>query len=124
PSREPSAPGGGFVVSGRNPGQDRCPAQDPALQTGVMTLIERLQRLNDIGIALSAERDPVKLVEQILSGAKHLAQADAGTIYQVSEDGRSLTFQIIRNDTLKLNMGGSSGLPITFPAVPLYRADG
>jgi len=89
-----------------------------------MNLIDRLQQLNAIGIALSSEADPERLIEQILLGAKELTGADAGTVYQMAEDGRSLTFQIIRNDTLGLAMGGSSRLPITFPPVPLYRADG
>ncbi len=89
-----------------------------------MTLIDRLQQLNAIGIALSAERDPEQLVEQILLGAKELTNANAGTIYQMADDGQSLRFRIIRNDRLKLAMGGSSGLPITFPSVPLTSSDG
>ena len=94
------------------------PESDPAF------LIARLERLNAIGIALSAERDSTRLMEQILIGAKDLTQADAGTIYRVSADGQHLDFQIIRNDSLKLAMGGTSGVPITFPAVPLRNAAG
>jgi HD-GYP domain-containing protein (c-di-GMP phosphodiesterase class II) len=85
-------------------------------------ILARLERLNAIGIALSAERDPRALMEQILLGAKELTNADGGTVYSVVGDG--LRFEIIRNDTLKLAMGGSSGTPITFPPVPLRLADG
>ena len=89
--------------------------------TAPTTLIQRLEHLNAIGIALSAERDPTRLLEQILVGAKELTNADGGTVYRVSEDGQSLRFEIIRNDTLKLAMGGTSGMPISFPPVSLVR---
>ena len=88
----------------------------------IANLLDRLERLNAIGIALSAERDPHQLMEQILLGAKDITNADGGTVYAVVEGG--LRFQIIRNDSLKLAMGGSSGTPIAFPPVPLRLADG
>lgn len=87
-------------------------------------IIDRLEQLNAIGIALSAERDPTRLLEQILVGAKELTNADGGTVYRVSEDGQHLHFEIIRNDSLNLAMGGTSGMPISFPPVPLILADG
>ena len=44
-------------------------------------LVTRLDRLNDIGIALSAERDTKRLLEMILFGAKEITNADSGTLY-------------------------------------------
>ncbi len=83
----------------------------------------RIEQLNTIGIALSAERDPVKLLEQILTGAKDITNADGGTIYSMSEDGQ-LRFEILRSDSLNLWMGGTSGKSIPFGAIPLHLPDG
>jgi HD-GYP domain-containing protein (c-di-GMP phosphodiesterase class II) len=84
---------------------------------------KRIERLNAIGIALSAERDPVRLLEQILLGAKDITNADGGTIYSLGE-GDELRFEILRSDSLNLWMGGTSGKQIPFKPVPLHCADG
>ena len=84
----------------------------------------RYQRLIELGIALSAERNYNRLLEAILLGAKELTNADGGTLYLVSDDRRSLTFEVLRNDTLGTAMGGTSGIPISLPPVPLYDAEG
>ena len=78
----------------------------------------RLERLVDLGIAMSAERDTAKLMEMILAGAKELSNADGGTLY-IRDDG-VLRFQIIRNDTLNIAMGGADEAPPSLPPVPLY----
>ncbi|MEW7978252.1 MAG: hypothetical protein G8D28_06600 [gamma proteobacterium symbiont of Phacoides pectinatus] len=45
------------------------------------SLIDRLHRLNAIGIALSAEREtPPRLLERILDSARSLTNADGGTL--------------------------------------------
>lgn len=93
------------------------------MPVGPDAFTKRIERLNTIGIALSAERDPVKLLEQILLGAKDITNADGGTIYSLGEDD-TLTFQILRSDTLNLWMGGTSGKQIPFKGVPLHLPDG
>ncbi len=80
-------------------------------------LLERIDRLNEIGIALSAESDTPKLLELIMMGAKSLTHADGGSLYFL-QDGE-LSFEIISNDSLDIQMGGTSGKEITFPAIPL-----
>jgi HD-GYP domain-containing protein (c-di-GMP phosphodiesterase class II) len=90
---------------------------------GTASLDRRIERLNAIGIALSAESDPVRLLEQILLGAKDITNADGGTIYSLGED-RVLRFEILRTDSLGLAMGGTSGVPIRFAPIPLTREDG
>ncbi len=77
-------------------------------------LLERIDRLNEIGIALSAENDSRKLLELIMMGAKSLTHADGGSLYFLQDD--ELSFEIISNDTLDIQMGGTSSNPITFPA--------
>ncbi len=76
-------------------------------------------RLIEIGIALSAERENNRLMERILLEAKDLCNADGGTLYLVAED-EGLKFEIMRTDSLKIALGGTTGKDITFPPVRLY----
>ena len=80
-------------------------------------LLDRIERLNEIGIALSAESNTPKLLELIMMGAKTLTQADGGSLYFLND--AELSFEIISNDSLDIQMGGTSGNDITFPAIPL-----
>src|SRR5258708_36994415 len=82
------------------------------------------RRLIEFGIALSAERDHNRLLEKILLGAKELTNADGGTLYLVGEAGRELRFMIMRNDTMGIALGGTTGAPIPYPPVPLRAPDG
>jgi HD-GYP domain-containing protein (c-di-GMP phosphodiesterase class II) len=86
-------------------------------------LLQRLERLNAIGVALSAERDNKRLLEMILLGAKEITNADGGTLYTITEDHR-LKFEIMRTQTLGIVMGGTTGKEIPFPPLPLYLEDG
>ena len=83
---------------------------------------KRLERLVDLGIALSSERDSGKLMDMILLGAKELTNADGGTLY--IRDENELRFQIIRNDTLNIKMGGEGEPPPSLPPVALIDAEG
>ena len=76
-------------------------------------------RLIEIGIALSAERDTNRLMERILLEAKDLCHADGGTLYLRTEEN-TLKFEIMRTDSLKIAMGGTTGKEITFPPVQMY----
>lgn len=86
-------------------------------------LLKRLERLNAIGIALSAERDAPRLLEMILLGAKEITGADGGTLYTVTDD-RTLRFEIMRTDSLGIALGGTTGKDIPFAPLPLYGEDG
>src|SRR5688572_24373812 len=92
-------------------------------QTATGTGADAYRQLIDIGIALSVERDSAKLMERILLEAKAFTNADAGTLYLNHED-RELTFQIVRNDTLNIALGGTSGGEIKFRPVPLFTETG
>jgi GAF domain-containing protein len=63
-----------------------------------LNLQDRLRRLNEIGVALSAERDLQKLLRLILLESRLFTRADAGTLYLVGN--KVLTFEITQNDTL------------------------
>lgn len=81
-------------------------------------LLQRVERLNEIGIALSAQRDTGRLLEIILDGAKELTEADGGTLYLVRED-RTVEFAIMRTDSLGIALGGVDGGPVPFEPLPL-----
>jgi len=80
----------------------------PAGAPDAPNLFERLEQLNQIGVALSRETDINRLLETILIAAKTITSADGGTLYRVTEE-RSLKFEIMRNDTLNIAMGGATG---------------
>jgi HD-GYP domain-containing protein (c-di-GMP phosphodiesterase class II) len=87
-------------------------------------LLHRLKELNEIGIALSQQRDLNSLLEIILVAAKRITHADAGTLYLLEHEQQTLRFEILRNDTLNIAMGGTSGVPITFYPIRLYDDSG
>ncbi|HSH53879.1 MAG TPA: HD domain-containing phosphohydrolase [Methylotenera sp.] len=86
-------------------------------------LLKQLERLNAIGVALSAERDNKRLLEMILLGAKEITNADGGTLYTITDD-KKLKFEIMSNKTLNMAMGGTTGKEIPFLPLPLYQEDG
>lgn len=87
-------------------------------------LNSRLKELNEIGIALSRQRDINSLLELILDAAKRITHADAGTLYLNDAGLRLLRFEIVRTDSLNIAMGGVQGDPIGFYPVQLYDQRG
>ncbi|MDF3031475.1 MAG: hypothetical protein K0R03_2033 [Moraxellaceae bacterium] len=88
---------------------------------------ELFWRLIEISTALSSERNTSRLFERILDAAQDITLADGGTLYLIKEreEGRPvLEFEILRNDSLGLMLGGTSGNPVELPPLPLYREDG
>ena len=82
-------------------------------------LLRRLEQLNEIGASLSKERDITHLLESILLAAKTVTNADGGTLYRMVDNQAELRFEILRTDSLRIAMGGSSGTAISFPNLPL-----
>jgi HD-GYP domain-containing protein (c-di-GMP phosphodiesterase class II) len=80
------------------------------------------ERLIEIGISLSSERDTNRLMETILLEAKDMCNADGGTLY-LRVDGDCLKFEIMRTDSLNIAMGGTTGKDITFPPLRMYDAE-
>jgi HD-GYP domain-containing protein (c-di-GMP phosphodiesterase class II) len=83
----------------------------------------RYQLLHRIGVALSAEQNRDRLLDLILTEAQSLCQADGGTLYLRTEDDR-LAFEIVKNASLNIEIGGVSGKPVPFPPLPLFDASG
>ena len=87
-------------------------------------MLARIARLNEIGIALSAEKNVDMVCDNILKGAMELTNADGGSLYSMADDERSLNFVIVATHSLDIYMGGMSGKEIGFPPIQLYNPDG
>lgn len=79
-------------------------------------LLLQVDQLLNIGIALSAEKDDNRLLQMIVTEARRITGADAGTLYLREPEG--LSFKIMQNETMKVNLGGG-GEEINLPPVPL-----
>ena len=83
----------------------------------IKSLLGKLTKLTDIGLALSAERNLDFLLEMITGEARNFTHADGGTLY-IIEDNK-LHFKIFQNDTLGIRMGGSNESSIPIPALEM-----
>jgi CheY-like chemotaxis protein len=108
------------------------PYNSSLIQTRLITIL-RLGELEEevsdllnvvipIGVELSTEHDFDHLLEKILLEAKAICRADAGTLYLRTKHDM-LQFVIVRNDSLEIQMGGTTGKPVNFPSLTLYDAD-
>lgn len=85
-------------------------------------ILNRIEVLTNIGVALSSDHNIDHLLELILHSAKELLNADGGTIYRVKEN--DVVFEILMNDSLHVSMGGAMEKKITFPPIKLYDENG
>ncbi|GAB3460717.1 HD family phosphohydrolase [Massilia terrae] len=87
-------------------------------------LAQRLHLLTELSVALGNGLDTGELLDRILQAARSMTDADGGTLYRPSADGRSLCFHITVNESLDIYQGGASGRPIDIGPVPLFDPDG
>ncbi|OSM04092.1 HD family phosphohydrolase [Magnetofaba australis] len=76
---------------------------------------KKLEKLVELGIALSMEKDPDRLLRSILMGGKEIAQADRATLYVRNEDDTLSFAYMSSNDALpafKLPLYDEQGQPI------------
>ncbi|MEN6422713.1 MAG: GAF domain-containing protein, partial [Smithella sp.] len=90
---------------------------------GYRTYHDQINHLIQVGVSLSGEKNIGRLLEIIVEEARKLTNADAGTLYIMSDDETKLEFAIIQNDSLNIRMGGTGGA-ITWPDVNLINKDG
>ena len=83
----------------------------------IKNLLDKLTKLTNIGLALSAERNLDVLLEMIMEEARNFTYADGGTLYILEKN--KLQYKIFQNDTLGIRMGGNSESPIPFPPVEM-----
>lgn len=84
--------------------------------------LKKIEKLTMIGVALSAEKNPHRLLEMIVEEAKNLTDADGGTLYIMSDDRKKLCFAVVQNSVLGIGMGGTGG-EITWDPILLINED-
>ncbi|MDO9105059.1 MAG: HD domain-containing phosphohydrolase [Methylovulum sp.] len=82
----------------------------------------QLEKLISIGTALSSEINIHLLLEMIVQGAKEISNADGCTLYRIYGD--AIKMEIVHSDSLGIKLGGTSGIPVNMPDIPLYLPDG
>lgn len=85
-------------------------------------ILSQLEKLIDIGIALSSEKDTAKLLEKIMVGAKSITGADGGSLYLIC--GNTIKIEILHNDTKGICLRSCNDNVINRLSVPLYLDDG
>jgi HAMP domain-containing protein len=80
--------------------------------------LKLLLRVIPAGVALSMENDFNRLLEAIVIESQSITNADGGTLYMLR--GKELYFVILRNTSLDIAMGGTSGNAIAYDALPMY----
>jgi HD-GYP domain-containing protein (c-di-GMP phosphodiesterase class II) len=110
---------------------------DPALEHVVQLLasfaaiaLQQQRAMHDqkeLLVELSGEPNTGRLLERILSEAQGITYADGGSLYLFrdnDDDGERLEFALVRNDSLNINQGGTSGSEITLTPIPLRDSSG
>ena len=80
-----------------------------------------MERLHQIGIALSSEKNLNRLLETIVAEARGFTRCDAGTLYRVNDQEKVLTFEIMQTESTGYYAGGTTGDKITVPPVHLEK---
>jgi GAF domain-containing protein/RsiW-degrading membrane proteinase PrsW (M82 family) len=75
-----------------------------------------------IGVKLTYEKNLQQLLEDMLVEAKNFCHADGGTLYLRKDN--TLEFAVMHNDSLGIDMGGTSGKEIKLPPLQLHKEDG
>ncbi len=91
------------------------------LEQHVQDQVTLFHRLTAIGLSLSREKNISDLLEKILTSARELTNADAGTLYLLDEDEKKLSFEIVQNATMKLSLRRDKSVMDKFSPVPLER---
>jgi HD-GYP domain-containing protein (c-di-GMP phosphodiesterase class II) len=84
--------------------------------------IQQFEKLIDISIDLSDEKDTARLLEKILSSAKAIALADGGSLFL--KRGELLVIEIFQSDSLGVSFNDCNSNFLDKPSVPLYLVDG
>ena len=84
-------------------------------------LIQQINRLAEIGRALSGEYDLNTLLEKICDEVRKFTFADACTLYIAKEN--QLHIRIFQNQSMAIRMGGKTGEEIKLPPVNLVESN-
>jgi HD-GYP domain-containing protein (c-di-GMP phosphodiesterase class II) len=85
-------------------------------------LLQIVDRLVQIGTALSTERDLDVLLEMVVDETRRFTRADGGTLFLIDEQQKCLDWKIVQNETMDIRIGGTSDEPLdeqVFRPIPL-----
>ena len=71
-----------------------------------------MNRMSDIGVALSKEKDMPIVLEMIIEEAMGITNSDGGTLYMVIDDETRLKFEIMQTKSKNFRVGGTSTNPV------------
>ncbi|MCP3675826.1 MAG: response regulator [Gammaproteobacteria bacterium] len=80
-----------------------------------------VNRLTEIGTALSAEKDYQTLLDVILTHARGITKAEAGTLYLL--EGNALHFKVMQNEKLNIFLGSKYEKTIPYPPIQLDKSN-
>jgi len=87
-------------------------------------LEDRVKRLQEIGLSLSTEDNINVIFELIMGEAKNITNADGRTLYMISDDGKTMKFEIMATESMNFAQGGTTGVEITIPPMQLFDEEG
>jgi HD-GYP domain-containing protein (c-di-GMP phosphodiesterase class II) len=95
------------------------------LQHELQRARSEIDELNEIGIALSTQRDTQSLLDMILRKSREITFSDAGSLYLVEEgekeDEKRLRFKLTQNDSLQMSFSEFT-LPINSSSIAGFVA--
>lgn len=95
-------------------------AQSPE-NSHIQQLLQQIDRLSEIGRALSGEYDLNTLLEKICDEVRNFTHADACTLYTVHEN--QLHFRTVQNQSMGIRLGGKTGEKIKMTPVNLVESN-
>jgi HD-GYP domain-containing protein (c-di-GMP phosphodiesterase class II) len=82
----------------------------------------KLERLIQIGIALSAEKSHKALLQKIITEAMHFTNADGGSLY-LTTPNETLKFVVVQNKSLNIYMQEEDCEAANFRPIPLFDSE-
>lgn len=112
-----------FVISGKHIAE--CGFHEREKLSEERALQEQVEKLNQVGIALTSETNLEKLLELIVHEAREFTRSDAGSLYILEDD--KLFFHIAQNETLSRRPNPPPGfkpypLPLSEESIAGYVA--
>lgn len=92
------------------------------IETNMISHI-KFERIMEINQELSSEQDKDRLFEMIMTLTRELTHCEAGTLYLMSKDKKSLEFKVVQNDPMNIYMGGTKD-NLSWDSLPLYLENG
>lgn len=86
--------------------------------------IRRLGMMTELAASLASEEDIDRLFERIVETGMALTSSDGGTVYVVDPENRLLSMRCVRNESLDIALGGTTGNSANYPAIRLFDAKG